>query len=224
LLVILNGGENFYGGGNRDTWNKNNDKRYHINFGISLTYLKSPQLCVYPTQCLDFKCHMFYLFYFCMFNKEKEVFIKLDWEGTKYKPPILEWQIAAKSFDKKGTHAITDCSDTDRMSSDTGISLTGSWHGHSIFSTGSWHEQSLLESHLHISYAHASRGCTICDWLMAQNTHLIPPCQKTLAFPCRPTHKNWEQVASEDTQGSHCGHPTTKVAIKEVKTEDEAKE
>jgi uncharacterized protein (DUF1684 family) len=40
-------------------------------------------------------------------TKEKEVFIKLDWEGTKYKPPILEWQIAAKSFDKKGTHAIT---------------------------------------------------------------------------------------------------------------------
>ena len=40
-------------------------------------------------------------------TKEKEVFIKLDWEGTKYKPPILELQIAAKSFDKKGTHAIT---------------------------------------------------------------------------------------------------------------------
>jgi hypothetical protein len=36
--------------------------------GISLTYLKSPQLCVYPTQCLDFKCHTFYVFYFCMFN------------------------------------------------------------------------------------------------------------------------------------------------------------
>ena len=32
LLVILNGGENFYGGGNRDTWNKNNDKRHHIHF------------------------------------------------------------------------------------------------------------------------------------------------------------------------------------------------
>ena len=48
-------------------------------------------------------------------TKEKEVFIKLDWEGTKYKPPILELQIAAKSFDKKGTHAITDCSDTDRQ-------------------------------------------------------------------------------------------------------------
>ena len=40
-------------------------------------------------------------------TKEKEVFIKLDWEGTKYKPPILELQIAAKSFDEKGTHAIT---------------------------------------------------------------------------------------------------------------------
>jgi hypothetical protein len=40
-------------------------------------------------------------------TKKKEVFIKLDWEGTKYKPPILELQIAAKSFDKKGTHAIT---------------------------------------------------------------------------------------------------------------------
>jgi hypothetical protein len=36
--------------------------------GISLTYLKSPQLCVYPTQCLDFKCHTFYVFYFCVFN------------------------------------------------------------------------------------------------------------------------------------------------------------
>ena len=46
----------------------------------------------------------------------------------------------------------------------------------------------------------------------------------TLVFPCRPTYKNLTQVASEDTQGSHCGHPTTKVAIKEVKTEDEAKE
>jgi hypothetical protein len=31
LLVIVNGGENFYGGGNRDTWNKNNDKRHHIH-------------------------------------------------------------------------------------------------------------------------------------------------------------------------------------------------
>jgi hypothetical protein len=62
---------------------------------------------------------------------------------------------------------------------------------------------------------------TLVEW---QNTHLIPPCQKTLVFPCRPTHKNLAHVASEDTQGSHCGHPTTKVAIKEVKTEDEAKE
>jgi hypothetical protein len=32
LLVILNGGENFYGGGSWDTWNKNNDKRHHIHF------------------------------------------------------------------------------------------------------------------------------------------------------------------------------------------------
>jgi len=35
LLVILNGGENFYGDGNRDTWNKNNDKRHHIHFASS---------------------------------------------------------------------------------------------------------------------------------------------------------------------------------------------
>jgi hypothetical protein len=40
----------------------------------------------------------------------------------------------------------------------------------------------------------------------------------------KTSFKNVAHVASEDTQGSHCGHPTTKVAIKEVKTEDEAKE
>jgi hypothetical protein len=36
----------------------------------------------------------------------------------------------------------------------------------------------------------------------------------TLVFPCRPTYNNLTQVASGDTQGSQCGHPTTKVTIK----------
>jgi len=40
-------------------------------------------------------------------TKEKEVFIMFDWDEANYEPLILELQIAAKSFDKKGKHAIT---------------------------------------------------------------------------------------------------------------------
>lgn len=40
-------------------------------------------------------------------TKEKEVFIKFDWDEANKQPLILELQIAAKSFEKKGTYTIT---------------------------------------------------------------------------------------------------------------------